>query len=507
MWAQRRRLISVELLRLRPTYFRDGEPDHALLIAVQDTPSLDLYDAEGNLVEAGQESDGEADTPDGIPEPFEGLGKGKALTAGNAAGTGYITVAYNNDSSLGGLPVSLQVIKVECARNTAGEESPYRGNLLVIKSDNLFDEKLTIRHTGDFGGRPDNFTFDWWIAAVDDTAVSPVLAPPSYPWQPWTAPEKGASLLGPQITIEGANPTTLRDNWVIVRYKNKTCPVCGNQYTWSAFAGDPSAKPSELRAQLAEGWIKRVTNALNPFDTRVDDFVSAPTNTTVDMIRQAGPRYEGPVAMNNDPDTLNKMGLIEAYQTVLDRGRDLSIDAGVNDQGANAALLNVTSRIASLYMLLANDAYMDALDPTIGLGTQQQPRGAGAGAVRLRQPVPGGPVRADRRGAGPAPRSRRDPGRGRRGADLQPADLELHERRRRSRVRDELQHQGPQPGRVRQRGRCGAGVSAGPRRRLGAFPDGPDQVLRAAATPELHLGAAGRAAERRGCAGRGRLLR
>ena len=223
-------------------YYRDGQPDHALLIAVQDTPSLDLYDAYGN---AG--TDGVVDTPDGIPEPFEGLGKGKALTAGNAAGTGYITVAYNNDSSLGGLPVSLQVIKVQCAKNTAGEESPYRGNLLVIKSDNLFDEKLTIRHTGDFGGQPDNFTFDWWIAAVDDTAVSPTLAPPSYPWQAWTAPEKGATTLGPQITIEGANPTTLRDNWVIVRYKNKTCPVCGNQYTWSAFAGDPSAKPSELR--------------------------------------------------------------------------------------------------------------------------------------------------------------------------------------------------------------------------------------------------------------------
>ncbi len=352
-----------------PTYFRDGEADHALLIAVQDTPSLDLYDDEGNPVEEGQESDDVADTPDGIPEPFEGLGKGKALTAGNAAGTGYITVAYNNDSSLGGLPVSLQVIKVQCAKNAAGEESPYRGNLLVIKSDNLFDEKLTLRHTGDFGGQPDNFTFDWWIAPVDDTAVSPVLAPPSYPWQPWTAPEKGAMTLGPQITIEGANPTTLRDNWVIVRYMNNTCGVCGNQYTWSAYAGDPSAKPTELRAQLAEGWIKRVTNALNPFDTRVDDFVSAPTNTTVDMIRQAGPRYEGPVAMNNDPETLNNMGLIEAYQTVLARGRDLSIDAGVNDQGANAALLNVTSRIASLYMLLANDAYMDALDPTVGLGT------------------------------------------------------------------------------------------------------------------------------------------
>ena len=101
---------------------------------------------------------------DGQPEPFEGVGKGKALTAGNAAGTGYVTLVYNNDSSLGGLPVSLQVIKVECAKNQENEESPYRGNLLVIKSDNLFDEKLTLRHTGDFGGRPDNFDFEWWIA-------------------------------------------------------------------------------------------------------------------------------------------------------------------------------------------------------------------------------------------------------------------------------------------------------------------------------------------------------
>ena len=109
--------------------------------------------------------DGEPDASDGIPEPYEGLGKGKALTAGNAAGTGYVTVAYNNDPSLGGLPVSLQVIKVGCEKNQQGEDSTYRGNLLVIKSDNLFDEKLTLRHTGDFGGRPDNFEFEWYIAA------------------------------------------------------------------------------------------------------------------------------------------------------------------------------------------------------------------------------------------------------------------------------------------------------------------------------------------------------
>ncbi|MBC8447965.1 MAG: right-handed parallel beta-helix repeat-containing protein [Chloroflexi bacterium] len=323
--------------------YRDLAPDTDFLISVQD--------ADDN----------------GVPEPYEGLGKGKALSAGNAAGTGYITVAYNNDASLGGLPVSLQVIKVGCTKNHLGEDSTYRGNLLVIKSDNLFDEKLTLRHTGDFGGQPGNFEFEWWIAEVDETGVSPTALPPNYPWKKWTRLEPGTDAIGPEITIEGANPTTLSDNWLIMRYKNYPC--CGNNYRWSAFAGDPSAKPSEVRGQLAEGWIKRVVGALNPFDTRVDDFVSTPVNTAVDMIRQAGPRYEGPVAMSNDPDVLNSMGLIEAYQTVLDRGRDLSIDSSINHQGANAALLNVTSRIADLYMLLGNDAYMDALDPTIGLGT------------------------------------------------------------------------------------------------------------------------------------------
>ena len=392
--------------------YRDLGADQDFLIAVQDSDD------------------------DGIPEPYEGLGKGKALTAGNAAGTGYVTVAYNNDPSLGGLPVSLQVIKVGCTKNAAGEDSTYRGNLLVIKSDNLFDEKLTLRHTGDFGGRPDEFEFEWYIAAVDDTAVSPAALPPSYPWRRWTKVEPGMNAVAAEITIEGANPTTLSDNWLIMRYKGY-CP-CGNQYAFSAFAGDPSAKPSEVRAQLAEGWIKRVVNALNPFDTRVKDFVSAPVNTTVSMISQAGKRYEGPIAMNSDPENLNKIGLIEAYQTVLDRGRKLSIDSNVNDQGANAALLNVTSRIADLYMLLANDAYADSLGSAGGAGRRRQPGLPGAGHLRLHEPVASRFLWSHRRGVGTAARQGPDAGWRGRGPHLQPPDLELYQRRRRSGLRHQL---------------------------------------------------------------------
>ena len=209
--------------------------------------------------------------------------------------------------------------------DTKATDSTYRGNLLVIKSDNLFDEKLTLRHTGDFGGRPDNFDFDWYIAPVDDTGVSPAALPPAYPWQPWTKLEPGMSAVDAEITIEGANPTTLADNWLIMRYKGYA--ACGNAYRYSAWAGDPSAKPSEVRAQLAEGWIKRVTNALNPFDARVNDFVSSPVNSTVDMIQPGRQALRRADRLEQRPDNLNKIGLIEAYQTVLERAKSLSIDS------------------------------------------------------------------------------------------------------------------------------------------------------------------------------------
>ena len=147
---------------------------------------------------------------------------------------------------------------------------------------------------------PTTSTFEWYIAAVDDTAVSPHALPPSYPWRRGPRSEPGHGDVGAARSPSRApTPPPCATTGVIMRYKGY-CP-CGNQYAYSAFAGDPSAKPSEVRAQLAEGWIKRVVNALNPFDTRVKDFVSAPVNTTVDMIQQAGKRYEGPIAMNSDP--------------------------------------------------------------------------------------------------------------------------------------------------------------------------------------------------------------
>ena len=286
------------------------------------------------------------------------IGLPKALTAGATASTGWVTVVENDDDSLGAAPVALHVFRVE------GE--PYRGEIKVINSDNLFDEKLTLRHSGDFGGEPDKFVFAWYYQP-DTSGFAPQLPPnvaPGVSLPGWTFFASGPGLQ--EITIEGASPLTLADNWFAVRYNyTNVFPFITNNYYVSRWAGAPGGE----KAQLAEGWIKRVIAALNPFDARVTDFHATAINTIVSMLAQAGHRFEGPIAFSGDPCNLNSIGLIEAYQTILNRGRLLSVDAGINYGPANVALLNASTRLSDLYMLLGNEAYQDAVDPTIGFGT------------------------------------------------------------------------------------------------------------------------------------------
>ncbi|MGA1237312.1 MAG: hypothetical protein ACO34E_10640, partial [Limisphaerales bacterium] len=84
---------------------------------------------------------------------------------------------------------------------------------------------------------------------------------------------------------------------------------------------------------------------------------------------QAGERFEGTVPFN--AEGVDNFGLIEIYETVLKRGMDLSIRAPIpmNYAPANDALLLAAGRLSDLYMLLGNEAYADAADPTIGFGT------------------------------------------------------------------------------------------------------------------------------------------
>ncbi|MCL4177931.1 MAG: hypothetical protein KJ072_09320 [Verrucomicrobia bacterium] len=284
---------------------------------------------------------------------FDGL----ALTAGDAEGVGYVTLAFGNSTILSGEsePISLSVIEVTCPL--------YRGELKVVESPNPLAEQLTLRHSGDFSGRPDDFEFEWrTLPPVDGL---PSTLPPAQwgTFQPSPATGVGAV----DITIAGPGLYTLSDNYFVCRYRRVSGTVtCGPDWSdWTA-------------PMLAEGWIKRLLAGIGPFEQRIKDYQDTEVNTIVSMISQAGARAVGDVALNLD--AVNEAGLIEVYETVLRRGMGLSIEGAppVDYPPANDALLLAAGRLADLYMLLGNEAYADAVDPTIAFGTDHGVYGAQA---------------------------------------------------------------------------------------------------------------------------------
>jgi hypothetical protein len=299
-----------------------------------------------------------------------------ALTTGLAQGTGYVTLAMQNANKCRPLPVGLNIIKVVPQLDA--------GQIAVITPPCPFDEKLTLTQEEDFAGHPENYQFDWRYGPDDGG-----MAPPG-PFDTWTAaPMDRPDGIGDEdVTIHGASLLTLSDNWFVSRYKyvgpNHSLPWYGQWSSWTP-------------PQLAPGWIKRVVGDVNPFEQRAtgggiqgaeNQFFSyrdTTVNTIVSMISQAGPRWEGNVPLNCNG--LDGFGLLQIYETVLGRGRQLSIDGdpAVDYAPADQALLLVASRIADLYMLLGNEAYSDAEDPTIAFTTDDKQYGTEASSIHTFQ--------------------------------------------------------------------------------------------------------------------------
>jgi|GEM_PF-1654959 len=307
-----------------------------------------------------------------------------ALSAGNAQAEGFVSLVFANAESCGDLPISVEILRVSCPLAKA--------RLQQIKPDCPFDEKLTMRFTGDLAGRADDYDFEWYAMPVAGPEI-PTTTPddPNSGWldvtsqfAPTPPPGQGVGWGLNDITIRGPGIFTLSDNWFICRYRpipgrgNTTCPE-----PWSPWT-DPS---------VAEGWIKRIIGDINPFTQRAvgggiegaesafSAFRDRQVNTIVNMLQQAGPRWMGNVPLNCQ--NLDGFGLIEVYETVLNRGRTLSIDAlpPVDYQPANNALLLAASRIADLYLLFHNEAFADAADPTVGIGTDNPEFGAVASSI------------------------------------------------------------------------------------------------------------------------------
>lgn len=318
------------------------------------------------------------------------------------AATGWITVVENNDPALGGAPITPHIIKVDRTKR-------YRGSVKVILSDNVFDENVVLRHTGDFGANPTDLYFEWWYRPDDGSLNVPppdlIPAGTTSPWKLFPDTSGGQGHKRNEITLKG-NPNApealLADTWWFCRYRhrndaasgsnwkpNTTQPAGTKKYEWAGAGNNDPFHDFDLdgvpdyRAQLAMGWIKRVLDAVNPYEARIRDFEGENPATITSMIAQFGPRFEGPVALNPAKDVIENVGLIELYETVLKRGRDLSIDLSrpVSTPAVANALQLVSTRISDFYTLLGNEAWTDAQDPTIGFGSDSVDYGSLAPAV------------------------------------------------------------------------------------------------------------------------------
>ena len=282
-----------------------------------------------------------------------------ALTT-TGTGAGWITVVMNNSTNETICPKSenvlMYVFKVE--------PELYNGTLDPVESDNPLDKRINMKYTADFNGTPERWEFEWQYADPLTNGGAPSL-PTNNPTA-WKSITDGG--LDPSrkiqdwITIGDEGVFGLQDHYVTCRYRALVPEVQAVVGTnWSNWC----------KAQLAEGWVKRVLKAVNPFEQRCKDYekMAAETalNMQLSMIQQAGAPYDGDVALNKE--SLNEYGLLQFYETVLNQAKKLSIDDNHDALGSlSLALQMAAGRIAELYVVLGNEALADAMNPTVDLG-------------------------------------------------------------------------------------------------------------------------------------------
>ena len=334
-----------------------------------------------------------------VYQHINSLGSGAALVpnssflTNSSTNSAYITVAENNNADAGGA-ISLHIIRI-------GEER-YRGSIKLVEAQNVFDEKVNLKHAGDFGGNTENIYYQWWVhdvANLNDVG----LPGEDVGWQVY---KQGLNLN--MIEFSGRPDVMLADKLFYVRYGESnelrnvsgvvnvvtndtgTASVDDNSWrlvdftddTWSRSSGaaiphqwggaanSPQAQSDGSKKyipQLVMGWVKRVLDRVNPYEARYTDFYNNTSPATYgSMIEIAGKPYIGKVALNSDKDVLENVGLIELYETVLARAKELTLDVnGGSTSGTDQALLLAATRLAFLYELLAREAYSDAQNPLI----------------------------------------------------------------------------------------------------------------------------------------------
>ncbi len=270
--------------------------------------------------------------------------------------TNYITLIENDatDERLAvsaGDPIQMRVLKVV---------PKYYVGRVVTREDplNLLSQQLSVLYAEAFAGKPEDYVFEWRSARPNADGTVP--ADPSENYTLKFSLDDAEGLTRFVIGEQGDTLANMVNTYYAVRYRaaspdSPAYAAMGD--AWSAWTDPPA---------LAEGWVQRVLNNVTPFAQRMRDLVENPAETTVSMIRQAGGPFEGDVALNQD--NLADVGLIQLYETLLDKAESMSLSLGLNDADANKQLQLAVGRLADLYNLLGDEAYTDALNPTIGFG-------------------------------------------------------------------------------------------------------------------------------------------
>ena len=296
-----------------------------------------------------------------------------ALTA--MGQTNYVTIIENDapvGSGLGQLGVqdgdaiSMHVFAVT---------NRYYAGRVVAREDplNLLSQKLAILYTESFAGEANNYEFEWKKATPTASGAMPKDYTNSYA-RVFSDPDDMLGLTRFTIGEQGDTLANLVNTFYVMRYRavSGAAKVTMGD-TWSDWCGPT----------LAEGWIQRVVNNVTPFTQRMTDLYENRAETASSMIQAAGGPYMGDVALSQD--NLTSVGLIQLYQTLLNKAESMSIASGsaqgVNDAEVNKQLLLAVERLADLYTLLGNDAYADALNPTIGFGSDKIDYGAASSGL------------------------------------------------------------------------------------------------------------------------------
>jgi len=273
-------------------------------------------------------------------------------------GTGYVTLVFENGEAFTdpGNTVSMQIIKVDSGL--------YRGDLKVLTASNPLDEQVSLRHSGDYAGQPELYEFQWRYGfptdgtnpTITDSNIS--TAASTSTWLKPNGDLGGSILVGGSVTATISNPAVLMgDTYFTLNYRLKVAGQAANA-GWSGW----------MQPKLVEGWIKRVLAKITPFNQRMSDLYNSEINTDVSMITQAGKRWEGDVALNLN--NINDVGLIEIYETVLNRGKNFTVGSGIDFASANNGLILAAGYLNDLYTILGNEAYADAANPTISIDDQ-----------------------------------------------------------------------------------------------------------------------------------------